>query len=54
MIVSHGGTLNRLMEIYGFKKNTDEYIGFNNTSVTILTKAPAGYELILLNDTSHL
>jgi len=53
-IVTHGGTINRLMEIYGFKKITDEYISYKNTSVTILTKSTKGYELTVDNDISHL
>jgi len=54
MLVSHGGTINRILEIYGLKKITDEYIGYKNTSVTILRKSPKGYELELHNDISHL
>lgn len=53
-VVTHGGTINRIMEIYGFKQITDDYISFKNTSVTILTKNVAGYRLDLLNDISHL
>lgn len=54
VLVSHGGTINRILEVYGFKKSTDEYVRFQNTSVTILTKAKTGYHLDMLNDTSHL
>ena len=54
VVVSHGGTINRIMEIYGFKKITDPYISFKNTSVTILVKAGIGYNLLALNDLSHL
>ncbi|MFH2019558.1 MAG: histidine phosphatase family protein [bacterium] len=54
MIVSHGGTINRILEIYGLKKITEEYIGFKNTSVTILIKNANDYELELHNDISHL
>lgn len=54
VIVSHGGTLNRFMEVYGFKQNTDEYIRFHNTSVTIMTRIDSGYKLEVLNDISHL
>ena len=54
VIVSHGGTINRIMEIYGFKKNTDEYIRFQNTAVTILSKTKAGYHLEMLNDIAHI
>lgn len=54
VIVSHGGTINRILEIYGLKKITDEYIGFENTSVTILTKTIDEYRLEIHNDISHL
>lgn len=54
VIVTHGGTINRIMEIYGFKKITDEYISFKNTSVTIIVKNDNKYQLALLNDVSHL
>lgn len=54
VVVSHGGTINRIMEIYGHKKVTDEYISFKNTSVTILVKNGDKYNLELLNDISHL
>lgn len=54
MLVSHGGTINRILEIYGLKNITDEYIGFKNTSVTILIKTTNGYELEIHNDISHL
>lgn len=54
VVVTHGGTINRILEIYGFKKPGDEYIGFKNTSVTILSKTASGYELELLNDITHL
>lgn len=54
VIVSHGGTINRILEIYGFKESTDQYISFKNTSITILTRNATGYQLDLLNDTSHL
>ncbi len=53
IIVTHGGTINRLMEIYGLKKIT-EYISYNNTSLTILTKNGVDYQLGLHNDISHL
>ena len=53
-VVSHGGTINRIMEIYGFKRVTDDYISFKNTSVTIITNRDGKYELDLLNDISHL
>ncbi|MFH1244351.1 MAG: histidine phosphatase family protein [bacterium] len=54
LLVAHGGTINRIMEIYGFKKPSEEYFGYLNTSVTILTKTKTSYELLLHNDTSHL
>lgn len=54
VIVSHGGTINRIMEIYGFKKSTDEYIRFQNTAVTILSKTKDGYHLEMLNDVAHI
>lgn len=54
VIVSHGGTINRIIEYFGFKKHTDEYIRFQNTSVTVITKQDNQYGLEILNDTSHL
>jgi probable phosphoglycerate mutase len=54
VVVTHGGTINRILEIYGFKKPGDEYISFRNTSITILSKTATGYELELLNDITHL
>ena len=54
VIVTHGGTINRLMEVYGFKQISDEYVGYQNTSVTILTKDNTSYTRILHNDISHL
>jgi probable phosphoglycerate mutase len=54
VVVSHGGTINRMMEIYGFKQITDDYISFKNTSVTILVKQRDKYQLTLMNDISHL
>lgn len=53
-VVTHGGTINRLFEILGFKQNSDDFIMFGNTSVTILQKNGDNYEVELLNDTSHL
>jgi probable phosphoglycerate mutase len=54
MLVTHGGTINRIMEIYGFRKITDEYTRYQNTAVTILVKDKTGYQLVLHNDISHL
>ncbi len=54
VIVSHGGTINRIIEYFGFKKHTDEYIRFQNTSVTIITQKDNKYSLDLLNDITHL
>lgn len=55
VLVTHGGTINRVMEIYGFKKITDEYIRFGNTSMTVIVKNKYNkYILDILNDTSHL
>ena len=54
IIVSHGGTINRIMEIYGLKDPKSEYINYGNTSVTILEKSGSGYKIELDNDTSHL
>lgn len=53
-IVTHGGTINRIIEIYGFKNSTDEYVRFQNTSVTVLTRDKSGYHLEILNDISHI
>jgi broad specificity phosphatase PhoE len=54
VVVSHGGTINRIIEYFGFKKHTDEYIRFQNTSVTVITKNDRAYKLEILNDISHL
>ncbi len=54
IIVSHGGTINRIMEICGFKNISHDYISYKNTSVTILTRQGSKYKLDLHNDTSHL
>lgn len=54
VIVSHGATLNRLLEGYGVKSTNDEYIAFDNTSVTILTNQDGKYHIEIFNDTSHL
>ncbi|MBP9669953.1 histidine phosphatase family protein [Candidatus Woesebacteria bacterium] len=54
LIVSHGGTINRIIEHFGFKKHTDEYIRFQNTSVTIINHEGDKYHLQILNDISHL
>lgn len=54
VLVTHGGTINRILEIYRLKKITDEYFGYLNTSVTILAKHGQSYQLTLHNDISHL
>ena len=54
VLVSHGATLNRILEIYDLKSITDKYISFQNTSVTILSKSGLGYQLEIVNDISHL
>jgi broad specificity phosphatase PhoE len=53
-VVTHGGTINRILEIYGFKQITDEYRGFKNTSVTVFVKKDHGYQIEIDNDISHL
>lgn len=54
IVVTHGGTMNRIMEIHGFKKTTDDFIGYKNTCVTILVKSGDGYKVEIDNDISHL
>lgn len=56
IVVSHGGTINRIMEIFSFKDsiNKEFYIGYKNTSVSIMEKSEQGYQLTLDNDISHL
>lgn len=54
LIVSHGGTINRIIEIYGFKPITAEYLRFLNTSVTVISKIKNGYRLEMLNDIAHI
>lgn len=53
-LVSHGGTINRIIEIYGFKPIAAEYIHFLNTSVTVISKTTTGYRLDMFNDIAHI
>lgn len=54
IIVSHAGTINRILEIYGLKKPSEQHIRFKNTSVTVLIKNGNKYDLVVNNDISHL
>lgn len=54
VVVSHGGTINRILEILGFKQHTEEYIRFLNTSVTFIVQDNQKYKIEKLNDISHL
>lgn len=54
IIVSHGGTINRIMEIFNFVDPSEGYVGYKNTSVSVIEKVGEGYTLTLNNDISHL
>lgn len=53
-LVTHGGTINRLLEALKLKKITDGFVETHNTSITVLTKTRTRYKVIVQNDTSHL
>lgn len=53
ILVTHGGTKNRILEILKLKEK--DYISFGNTSITTLMKtAKGGYKIVSLDDASHL
>lgn len=54
LIVSHGATLNRILEAYNLKNIQDEYIGFGNTAITTILNNNGIYTIETINDTSHL
>lgn len=54
LIVSHGATINRILEHYQVREMHDSYISFGNTAVTILEKVGDVYQATVLNDTSHV
>lgn len=54
LIVSHGATLNRILEAYNLKKMEGEYVGFGNTAVTTIINNNGVYTIESINDTSHL
>lgn len=54
IVVSHGGTINRIMEHFKFKQIGGSYTSYKNTSVTVMLKTEIGYQLELDNDISHL
>lgn len=45
VVVSHGGTINRLLEIYKFKKAKDGFKMIGNASILVMTKAETSYTL---------
>ena len=45
VVVSHGGTINRLLEIYQFKKALDGYKMIGNASILVMTKTTTSYTL---------
>ena len=54
VLVSHGGTMNRVMEHYRLKTNMTTYTPYKNTAVTILESHAGAYRITIDNDTSHL
>ena len=53
LLVTHGGTLNRLLELFQLKHPKD-YHSFANTGVTVLEKSSPQYKITLFNHHSHL
>ncbi len=53
VVVTHGGSINRIMEIVGYS-DWMCYVGYGNTSITIMEKSSTNYIVTLHNDTSHL
>jgi len=53
-LVSHGGTKNRILELFGIHPDESEYYPFGNTSVTIMEGKDDKYRILSINDTSHL
>lgn len=45
MIVTHGGTINRLLEIYDLKSANEGFRPINNASLLVLHKESTGYRL---------
>lgn len=54
LIVSHGATLNRILEAYNLKNMQDGYISFGNTAITTIVNNNGTYMLETINDISHL
>jgi broad specificity phosphatase PhoE len=54
ILVTHGGTLNRIYEHFNFKMTNSQYISYNNTSISVVEKINNTRVLTLDNDTSHL
>ena len=55
LLVTHGGTINHILELLKLKEPQNPFISFHNTSITILEKtSPNNYIVKLLNDASHL
>lgn len=54
ILVTHGGTKNRILEVLEIKPTEEEYIPFENTSVTTLIKKGSSYTIKKINDSSHL
>lgn len=44
-LVTHGGTINRILEYYNLKSSLDGFHMIGNASIQILTKQPHGYSL---------
>ncbi len=54
VVVTHGGILNRILELLNLK-DLEEFISYHNTAITILDKTTSQtYQLTSLNDISHL
>lgn len=45
VIVSHGGTINRLLEIYNFKSSKEGFRDIKNASLLVMYKETIGYRL---------
>lgn len=55
IIFTHGGTLNRILELLKIKTLQDDFIAFRNTSVTVLEKQDdESYKVTIFNDAGHL
>jgi probable phosphoglycerate mutase len=54
VLVTHGGTINKIFEHFRLKETSEGFRMHGNTSVNIFLKNGHGYELITHNDVTHL